>query len=132
MIEGVRGEAGKPAKTLAGAIRPPEGAELFGEFPQEALFSRTDINGHVGNAYYYDMIDDVLEEDALRRAPRIVEAEYLQEIRPGSRFLLRAMRQPEPCGSRYFEGVAESFSRESGSSAAKPLFRIRTQYAGRG
>ena len=79
-----------------------------------------------------DEIDDVLEEDALRRAPRIVEAEYLQEIRPGSRFLLRAMRQPEPCGSRYFEGVAESFSRESGSSAAKPLFRIRTQYAGRG
>lgn len=132
VIEGVRGEAGKPAKTLAGAIRPPEGAMLFGEFPQEALFSRTDINGHVGNAYYYDMIDDVLEEDALRRAPRIVEAEYLQEIRPGSRFLLRAMQQPEPCGSRYFEGVAESFSKESGSSAAKPLFRIRTQYAGRG
>ena len=128
VINGVSGERGKPVRTLSGAIRPADGSVLCGDYPQEALFSRTDINGHVGNAYYYDMIDDVLEEEALRRAPRTVEAEYLQEIRPGSRFLLRAMRQPDPFGSRYFEGLPESFS-ESG--AAKPLFRIRTEYAGR-
>ena len=86
----------------------------------ETRFSQVDINGHMNNTRYFDIIDDALytmssAADAGSRVPRLVRANYLSELRAGDRFTLsgyigRGESDPaagtgEESYSLYFEGA---------------------------
>ena len=115
-----------PASGISSAIRAPENAAL--SFSERLIprFSQTDINGHINNANYFDIIDDLLPENVTACCyPSRIEAEYLTEIRPDSNVFVRGFQNPE--GIWYFEGVAGGLP-ESTSPAARPLFRVRETF----
>ena len=79
------------------------------------LFSQVDINGHMNNTRYFDIIDDLCAEAASSAAqPRSVLANYLSELRLGDRFTLTQYKDGD---TLYYEGAA-----------ARPYFRIRIDY----
>lgn len=88
-------------------------------------FSQVDINGHMNNTRYFDMIDDALHgADAEPFAaggagstavtPKTVLANYLSELRLGDSFTLDIYKE---AGALYFEGTGE-----------KPYFRVKIGY----
>ena len=90
------------------------------EQPLVTRFSQVDINGHMNNTRYFDIMDDALGADFLMtHAPREISANYLSELRAGDAFTLREFVQtPEPGGElRIFEGLAD-----------RPKFRIVVRY----
>ena len=117
---------------LSPAIRAPkETTAAFSEC-MTAAFSQTDLNGHINNANYFDLIDNWLfdpqEKDCwIRRPfPTEVDAEYLTEIRPGETFWLRGFTSPG--GTYYAEGLSGGPPSDP-KPASRPLFRIRERFA---
>ncbi|WP_283169721.1 acyl-[acyl-carrier-protein] thioesterase [Curtanaerobium respiraculi] len=61
-----------------------------------------DINGHMGNAGYFDLVEEFLTEDEYRDMPfGGVRVEYLQEVAPGTPLDVVCIRDG---GDVYFEG----------------------------
>ncbi len=113
---------------ITSAIRAPEdAAPVFSEV-LKPRFSQTDINGHINNANYFDIIDDLLPEEIPSACfPVRIEAEYLTEIRPDNTVTVRGFRNP--AGIWYIDGIAGEDVRSAPVPAARPLFRIRETFA---
>ena len=103
-------------------------------------FSQVDINGHMNNTRYFDIIDDALHAankrgsadvganalstgistaisaatDAFSKPPKVVLANYFSELRLGDEFKLKEYKSGD---TLYFEGAAE-----------KPYFRVKMDY----
>ena len=122
----IPGLPGGPAPRTGSAIRAPEDSELFFTSSYTARFSQIDINGHVNNANYFDILDDLLPSELTAGSfPSSVRAEYLTEIRPGETLLVRGFRSPD--GTVYTGGIADMPDAPS-TPAARPLFRLRETF----
>lgn len=90
-------------------------------------FSQMDINGHMNNTSYFDMIDNVIWADVSAKAgpgaasaadimpvPKTLYINYMSEIKAGEILTLNEYKET---GSLYFEGAGE-----------KPYFRVRLTY----
>ena len=101
------------------AISLPKTAQNA-NIPLVTRFSQVDINGHMNNTRYFDIIDDALhstdaESFAVSDAsPKTVLANYLSELRLGDSFSLNIYKD---AGTLYFEGTGE-----------KPYFRVKIGY----
>ena len=92
-------------------------------------FSQVDINGHMNNTRYFDVIDDVIwekyppEDPGDAAAPRSILANYVNELRIGENFVLNVYEQlPDKTENaesvtRLFEGVGDRLK-----------FKIRVSY----
>ena len=98
------------------AIVIPKDLAAVESVPLVTRFSQVDINGHMNNTRYFDMIDDILHAGTTssNNRPKTVLANYLSELRLGDEFTLDRY---DDSGTLYFEGVGE-----------KPHFRIRYEY----
>jgi len=73
-------------------------------------FSQIDINGHMNNTRYFDIIDDILKKgshlssDAATLVPETVVANYLSELKLGDSFTLN---QYKAGNDLYFEGAGD-------------------------
>ena len=87
-------------------VRKPASCEdVFYEEELVTRFSQTDINGHMNNTRYFDLIDDALPEEVRTvHAPWQIRAEYLSELRYKDTFTLRGYNGED---ARYFEGSAD-------------------------
>ena len=123
----IPGLPGGPSSGISSAIRAPENAKKAFSSVMMPRFSQTDINGHINNANYFDLLDDLLPSEVLSSGfPSRIEAEYLTEIKPGNAFRIRGFQNPE--GIWYMEGVrAEQEVPET--PCARPLFRIRETFS---
>lgn len=99
------------------AINIPSGAGPDAADALVTRFSQVDINGHMNNTRYFDIIDDVLwaEGGGAPPIPKRVLANYLSELRLGDAFELRRY---ESEGGLIFEGVSDE----------RPMFRISCEY----
>ena len=85
-------------------VRMPEGGALL-EKELTAEFSRIDINGHMNNARYFDLIDDETEPQRLAGVrPKKITANYVNELKLGERFIFRAFEKDDV---RYYEGASD-------------------------
>lgn len=77
----------RPRSSLRHPASPPEGAERH-----EWRFARadTDLAGHVNNAAYWRVAEDLLELSALERDGALLEAEYRSGIETGPASVHRA------------------------------------------
>ena len=98
------------------AVRRPEGCgEPVLEERLVTRYSQVDINGHMNNIRYFDLVDDRGTEDLHGAGcPRKIRAEYTNELRLGEEYTLRGYAGG---GLRYYEGTA-----------GKPKFRILLEY----
>ena len=126
------------------AIAIPKNAEASESMSLVTRFSQVDINGHMNNTRYFDIIDDALHAAArpfsakegtkaadkesfndavtevsvssnnVPKTPKIVLANYLSELRLGDEFILKKYNNSD---TLYFEGIAE-----------KPYFRVKIKY----
>ncbi len=104
-------------------VRPPAGAAVVKEFLYTPRFSQTDLNGHINNACYYDLIDDMLPaEYLLAHAPSDISSEYSTEIRPGQTIRIRCLIPENQPDLFWFEGIPDD------PAASRPSFRIRIQF----
>lgn len=118
------------------------GSQGAGQIMQEDLitrFSQVDINGHMNNTRYFDIIDDAVCEGAIgvmkdeagstydltakvrdaaawKKTPRLISANYLSELKAGDRFALTGYRDEN--GSVYYEGA----------DGNRVKFRIKYEY----
>ena len=116
-----------PASGISSAIRAPEDAVPVFSQTMMPRFSEIDINGHINNANYFDIIDDLLPEEVTGHfRPERIEAEYLTEIRPDLPYRIRMFRNPE--GIWYTEGIREDMP-VTDAPCARPLFRIRETFS---
>jgi medium-chain acyl-[acyl-carrier-protein] hydrolase len=100
------------------ALRIPEEAGApVSETPLKVRFSQIDLNGHVNNTRYFDMIDDALGGRSASMTPVHITANYLSEMRMDEEFTLEVYEDRD---TLYFDGVS-----------GKPMFRIAIEYAGR-
>lgn len=105
-------------------VNKPKGSDSEGNSPMYSQdlvtrFSQVDINGHMNNTRYFDIIDDALyamrnhttaesgDDDAEAKwiCPHLVRANYLSELRAGDRFRLAGYRGED--GTLFFEGADE-------------------------
>ena len=121
---------GKPdaEDTMLPAVSMPKGTcGPVESKPLVTRFSQIDINGHMNNTRYFDMIDDMLHSSgtslpsesarvhlAETRVPRKVLANYVSELRLGDEFTLSRYEEGD---SLYFEGAGDA-----------PYFRITYKY----
>nr|MCR4586846.1 hypothetical protein [Lachnospiraceae bacterium] len=95
-------------------LRLPEDLDDVQEASYTTRFSQLDINGHINNACYFDIIEDLMTEEELHNASSLlISAEYNNEIRAGETIHIKFGHKD---GIRYFEGTAE-----------KPKFRIKLE-----
>lgn len=78
-------------------------------------FSYVDLNGHMNNTRYFDLMEDCVPAAAAGRRLRSIRTEYMGEARLGDTL---ALRWGEQDGSWYLEGACE-----------KPCFRMAMEYA---
>ena len=95
------------------AISVPDTADAAAEgITLVTRFSQVDINGHMNNTRYFDIIDDALHKGgAPVKTPKAVLANYFSELRLGDSFTLKQFCEDD---TAWFEGAA-----------SKPYFRIR-------
>jgi acyl-ACP thioesterase len=94
------------------AIVIPKDAEEKASRRMATRFSQIDINGHMNNTRYFDVIDDLLWGDGDQlRVPRAVLANYLSELRLGDDYSLNCYSKDSIL---YFEGGTD-----------KPCFRVK-------
>ena len=87
-VAGVQGPAETPLPEAV-AERP-----LAREQSYTGRFSQTDINGHINNACYFDLCEDLIPVSTLlKKSPCRVQAQYTHEIRMGEKIIIR-------CGGR--------------------------------
>jgi acyl-ACP thioesterase len=97
------------------AIVIPKDVETEESRRLETRFSQIDINGHMNNTRYFDVIDDMLNNNSQRASvPKAVLANYLSELRLGDKFTLSRYVKGD---TLFFEGVSDS-----------PCFRVRYEY----
>ena len=100
----IPGRPGSDDMMLAPVVIPEELKEADSAIRQELVtrFSQVDINGHMNNTRYFDIIDDALytlhpadsndESNSgtgtVKTIPRLVRANYLSELRAGDCFTL--------------------------------------------
>ncbi len=78
-------------------------------------FSWCDLNGHMNNTRYFDLMDDLFQNGREYETPRLIRTEYHQEVKNGEELTVqRAVKN----GSFYMEGTA----------AGKSTFRIRYDF----
>ena len=107
----IPGRPGSDDMALA-AISVPDTAERSAE---GAALSQVDINGHMNNTRYFDIIDDALHAGGGSvRTPKSVLANYFSELRLGDSFTLSCFKEGS---TLWFEGAAE-----------KPYFRIKLEF----
>ncbi|MCR5033262.1 MAG: hypothetical protein K6A92_10405 [Lachnospiraceae bacterium] len=93
-------------------LRFPEQVSGLTESSYKTRFSQVDINGHVNNACYFDMIEDLMPPEKCNiTASLSIKAEYGNEIRPGE---IVTIRSGYEASSLFFEGIG-----------SKPKFRIK-------
>lgn len=149
----VPGHPDVPAVSTSGSVRIPENAQLRIRGEYRTRFSQVDINGHVNNANYFDILDDLLEEyfsdaqgdnrrdtadsaDQRKKETfscsghslRELRAEYIHEIAPGRHLSIRGYTSPEPAASPASSSdddrCQDTWYFEGVPSAGKPDFRI--------
>ena len=117
----IPGRPGSDDMMIPAVTIPASAGEPFAREELVTRFSQVDINGHMNNTRYFDIIDDALRADAAKAAPpapRKILANYLSELRLGDRFTLSGYRQTGQNGETlYFEGMGD-----------KPMFRVRLDY----
>ena len=131
----IPGAEGVPAPRILGAVRAPEGAAAVSETRHTVKFSQTDVNGHLGHVFYFDIIDDLLFGEGSPEAsesesagllsgtfPRLIEAEYLNELRPGSEFVILHTVSGEDPG--HVPGGRAHFFEARFAESGMPAFRI--------
>ena len=118
----IPGRPGAGDMALPAVVVPKTAGEPVLSSELVTRFSQIDINGHMNNTRYFDMIDDMLHSGACPQAgsasafgtPKKVLANYMSELKLGVPFTLH---QYKDAGTLYFEGTGE-----------KPYFRIRYDY----
>ena len=101
-------------EVLLPPIRIPSDAPAFTQ-ALETRFSQVDINGHMNNTRYFDVIDDAMGVAFHDTAsPRSIQANYLSELRAGDSYTLCGYRDGD---TWYYEGTAD-----------KPAFRAAVTY----
>ncbi len=98
---------------LPAVVIPESAGETAVSTALVTRFSQVDINGHMNNTRYFDVIDDCIA-DQRPGVPKKVLANYLSELRLGDEFILN---QYKNAGTLYFEGTGD-----------KPYFRVRYEY----
>ena len=94
------------------AIVIPKDAEEKASHRLPTRFSQIDINGHMNNTRYFDVIDDLLWGDGdPSSVPHAVLANYLSELRLGDDYSLNCYKKDD---ALYFEGGTD-----------KPCFRVK-------
>lgn len=85
---------------------PPaiERLPLTASMPMKAPYSYIDINGHLSNMHYLDIVENVLPEAAAGLQLKRVNIEYAEEILPGAEFILSWGGDE---GRRYITGTGE-------------------------
>ena len=92
-------------RSLAIWFKNTDDLRLVSESLYTARFSHIDINGHVNNCRYFDVVEDMIPtEEYIGYDNTLIEAEYLTEIRPGDTITIRAYRTDD---ARLFEGVTD-------------------------
>ncbi len=94
--------------------RMPRPAQAQGSSTFTVPYSYTDLNGHMNNTRYFDLMQDTLPLELTARTPRCVRAEYTAEARCGTEIALHWARQ-EDCWQLWGEGD-------------KRLFRLAVDY----
>ena len=129
----IPGRPGSDDMMIPAVTIPASAGEPFASEELVTRYSQVDINGHMNNTRYFDIIDDALfkEPDAAgdRKVPRRILANYLSELRLGDRFTLNGYRQQSESGSE--SSLSESQCSESlffEGTGDKPMFRVRLDY----
>ena len=111
----IPGRPGSGDMTLPAVSIPKSAGEAVCSTQLATRFSQVDINGHMNNTRYFDIIDDMLWSSAggaaRACAPKSVLANYMNELRLEDEFTLKQYKDGD---TLIFEG-----------SAARPYFRIR-------
>ena len=114
------GRPGSDDMFLTAIVIPESAGEPVSCTETVTRFSQMDINGHMNNASYFDMIDDAVWADVSSRAaavmpvPKTVYINYVNEIKAGVHLILKEYKD---AGTVYFEGTGD-----------KQFFRARYEY----
>ena len=92
----------------------PARLPITGERPFTVPFSYVDLNGHMNNTRYFDLMEDCIPAAAEGKRLRRIRSEYTGEARLGDTL---ALRWGEQDGRWYMEGALE-----------KPCFRMAMEY----
>ena len=93
---------------------PPRGFFTDKSLPFTVPFSYTDMNGHMNNARYFDLADDLSPAAAAGSDPKRILVEFSSELLPGKEYALQ------------YGSQGERFYLKAGGE--KPLFRIVMDY----
>ncbi len=103
---------------LPAVVIPKSAGEAVVSTSLITRFSQIDINGHMNNTRYFDVIDDLRHAGTAiiqpADVPKKVLANYLSELRLGDEFTLK---QYNDGNTFYYEGAGE-----------KPFFRVKYEY----
>ncbi|MBE6042183.1 MAG: hypothetical protein E7220_06655 [Clostridiales bacterium] len=100
---------------LAAVIKPKWAGQPDAEEHLVTRFSQIDINGHMNNTRYFDIVDDINgAEFCCANMPRMVSANYVSELVAGEEFDLSCYVNGQ---DRYYEG-----------RGTKQKFRIMISY----
>lgn len=108
-------------------LRCPKEIELTSVHTYSARYSQTDLNGHINNANYYDILDDLQASEGMVRIPHHIEAEYRMEIRPGTDVQIVCGSSPDE-SQWYCEGYSIGGASVSENRHTPPMFRILMTY----
>jgi len=64
-------------------------------------FSYVDINGHVNNARYFDMADDIIPAAKAGLMPKLISVRYASETNEGDTLTINCGFKPDESGSEY-------------------------------
>jgi acyl-ACP thioesterase len=121
------GRPGSDDMFLTAIVIPESAGEPVSRTETVTRFSQMDINGHMNNASYFDMIDDAVWNDvssgrttdsaeaaAVMPKPKALYINYINELPAGTRLTLNEYKAG---GDVYFEGADD-----------KPYFRVKITY----
>lgn len=125
------GRPGSDDMMLPAIVIPETAGEPVFSEKLVTRFSQMDINGHMNNTSYFNLIDDAIWTDVSSRipedaatdtkaaasampVPKTLYINYMNEIRPGERLTLSEYKDGDTI---YFEGAGD-----------KPFFRVRITY----
>ena len=95
-------------RSIAACFMNKDSLALVGEHTYTARFSQVDINGHVNNSKYFDIIEDLIPPEEHEGYDNTeIQAEYLKEICLGDTVSVRFYRTD---GARLFEGGTDTSS----------------------
>lgn len=121
------GRPGSDEMMLPPIMIPESAGEPVSSEELVVRFSQMDINGHMNNTSYFNMIDDAIWDDVssglttdtqaaakLMPEPKTLYINYMSEIPAGTHLTLNEYKD---AGTRYFEGAGD-----------KPYFRVKITY----